>query len=38
MRAIGVDRMSHKDANTKQTEDDSDFNHFGAPFPEVPIS
>jgi len=31
MRAISVDRMSHKDASTKQTEDHSDFNHFGAP-------
>jgi len=31
MRAISVDRMSHKDAGTKQAEDDSDFNHFGAP-------
>jgi hypothetical protein len=31
MRAISVDRMSYKDASTKQTQDYSDFNHFGAP-------
>jgi hypothetical protein len=31
MRAISVDRMSYEDASAKQTQDYSDFNHFGAP-------